>query len=78
TFPRLVYCVIMVNMAKQETVLARKRRGPAPTGINPMIGVRMPKAEIEAVDRWRAEQPDKPSRPIAIRRLVDLGLKRRR
>lgn len=43
-----------------------------------MIGVRMPKAEIEAVDRWRAEQPDKPSRPIAIRRLVDLGLKRRR
>jgi hypothetical protein len=33
---------------------------------------------LEAVDKWRAKQEDKPSRAEAIRRLVELGLKAKR
>jgi hypothetical protein len=41
----------------------------------PMVGVRMPIDEIEHVDKWREDQPDKPSRPVAIRRLVRIALR---
>jgi hypothetical protein len=30
---------------------------------------------IAAVDTWAAQQPDKPSRSKALRRLIDLGMK---
>jgi len=30
---------------------------------------------LDAVDKWRAKQEDKPSRSEAIRRLVEIGLK---
>jgi hypothetical protein len=30
---------------------------------------------LDAVDKWRAKQEDKPSRAEAIRRLVEIGLK---
>lgn len=65
-------------MTRKEKLLAKKRLGRPRTGINPTIGVRMPAKEIAAVDVWRNEQADKPSRPIAIRRLVELALKGRR
>jgi hypothetical protein len=32
---------------------------------------------LKAVDKWRAKQEDKPSRAEAIRRLVEIGLKKR-
>jgi hypothetical protein len=32
-------------------------------------------AEIEPIDQWIAKQKPEPSRPEAIRRLVELGLK---
>jgi hypothetical protein len=42
----------------------------------PQIGLRLPPAELAAVDFWIAKQPQpKPSRPVAIRRLVEIGLK---
>jgi hypothetical protein len=42
----------------------------------PQIGLRLPPPELAAVDAWIATQPKpKPSRPVAIRRLVELGLK---
>jgi hypothetical protein len=38
--------------------------------------VRVPPAELEPIDAWIKAQPKpKPSRPAAIRRLVELGLK---
>jgi hypothetical protein len=41
----------------------------------PQIGLRLPPPELAAVDAWIKEQPKpKPSRPVAIRRLVELGL----
>jgi hypothetical protein len=42
----------------------------------PQIGLRLPPSELASVDAWIKEQPKpKPSRPVAIRRLVELGLK---
>jgi hypothetical protein len=50
-----------------------KQRRPS-AGANPAIGVRMPPDELDAVDDWRRGQPDLPSRPEAIRRLVSRAL----
>ena len=67
----------MVFMTKQ-TVLAKKRRGPAPTGIGEQIVVRMQPKPLAALEAWMAKQPDNPTRAEAIRRLVELGLKAKR
>jgi hypothetical protein len=61
-------------MAK-KTVLAKKRRGPPPTGKGVQIVVRMQPAPLSALDAWKAKQKDDPTRAEAIRRLVELGLK---
>jgi hypothetical protein len=54
---------------------SRKKRGRPKTGIGKPIGLRL-YPELEArLDRWIKEQPaPKPSRPEAIRRLVERGL----
>jgi len=57
-----------------DDVQSQKRRGRPPTGTNPAIGVRMPESELARLDRWRATQPNLPTRPEAIRRLIELGL----
>jgi hypothetical protein len=62
-------------MAKQ-TVQPRKRRGPPPTGKGEPVQVRLQPDQMAALDGWTAGQPDpKPTRPEAIRRLLELGLK---
>ena len=38
------------------------------------VTVRMERIQIEAVDDWRRGEKDLPSRPEAVRRLIDLGL----
>jgi hypothetical protein len=54
----------------------KKSRGrPKTTGIGTQIGMRWHMAILEAIDEWRRLQPDLPSRPEAIRRLVEQGLK---
>jgi hypothetical protein len=63
----------MVFMAK-KTVLAKKKRGPDPTGIGVQVVVRMQPNPLSALDRWAAKQSDQPTRAEAIRRLVELGL----
>ena len=75
TFLPARYCVIMIFMAKQETVTTKKRRGPAPTGRGHLIGLRWHEPDLERIDTWRKQQDDLPSRSEAIRRLVELGLK---
>jgi len=52
----------------QETVTPKKRRGPAPTGKGVPVLVRLSPAQLAELDAWRAAQPDKPSRPEALRR----------
>jgi hypothetical protein len=57
-------------------LLSKKKRGrgrPA-TGFDPMVGLRMPLEERQAVEAWAAKQPEKLSLSRAIRRLVQLGL----
>jgi hypothetical protein len=62
-------------MAKQ-TVLAKKRRGPAPTGKGTQVVVRLQPDPLAALDVWVAKQK-KPglTRAEAIRRLIEAGLR---
>jgi len=45
-----------------------RRRGRPATGRDPMIGLRLPKAEIASLDKWANAQGC--SRSEAIRRLI--------
>lgn len=61
----------MVFMDSQETVPARKKRGPKPTGKGTQIGVRLHPPMLAALDAFIDEQPEpKPTRPEAIRVLL--------
>ncbi|WP_374389313.1 hypothetical protein [Sandaracinobacter sp.] len=58
-------------MSSQDTVITKKRKGPAPTGKGILIGLRLQPDQLAALDAWIAAQPDpKPSRPEAVRRLL--------
>lgn len=55
-----------------------QKRGPGRPytgGRKPPHLVRMDDALTATIDDWRKMQDDQPSRPEAIRRLVELGLK---
>jgi hypothetical protein len=52
----------------------RKKRGRPATGVDPLVGVRMPPEERKAVEAWIAEQTDELSLSKAIRRLIQVGL----
>jgi hypothetical protein len=64
-------------MAKSIVDTPKKRgRGRPPTGgRREGVMVRLDPSQFEALDGWSAKQKPKPSRPEAIRRLVELGLK---
>jgi hypothetical protein len=63
-------------MAKSITVNANKRGRPVTTGTGTIVGVRMLDAPLAALDAWISKQKETDlSRPEAIRRLVELGLK---
>ena len=40
----------------------------------PLIGVRLPPDELAAIDGWIDKQKETLSRPVAIRRLVEMAL----
>lgn len=67
------YCDNTVPMRRQ-TVITKKRKGPLPTGKGTLVGVRLQPKALSAVDSWAASQDDKPSRPEAIRRLLEQAL----
>jgi hypothetical protein len=52
----------------------RKKMGRPATGHDPQFAFRIPLATIAAIEAWAKQQPDKPSRSEALRRLVDIGL----
>jgi hypothetical protein len=60
-------------MAKQ-TVITKKRRGPAPTGKGTLIGVRLQPSHLEALDAWIAKQEKPYTRPQAIRGMIETML----
>jgi 2-iminoacetate synthase ThiH len=51
-----------------------KKIGRSATGHAPQFAFRIPVETIAAIEAWAAQQPDKPSRSEALRRLVDIGL----
>ena len=57
---------------------APKKRGRPATGKSPAVVVRFPPALIATIDTWAGKAGDVVTRSEAIRRLVELGLKRRR
>jgi hypothetical protein len=62
-------------MARQSVLSqSRKKPGPPATGKGTLIGVRLQPNDLAKVDSWAARQDDKPSRPEAIRRLLDQAL----
>jgi hypothetical protein len=60
------------------TRMARKKPGPPATGKGELIGVRIQPDQMKKLDEWISDQDDRPSRPEAIRRLVDQALKGKR
>jgi hypothetical protein len=65
-------------MGKSIRDIPKKRRGrPSTGGRRGGVMVRLAEDQFDELDRWIAKQDDQPSRPEAIRRLVDLGLKKK-
>ncbi|HZR88393.1 MAG TPA: hypothetical protein VFB02_16415 [Bradyrhizobium sp.] len=63
-------------MSKSIRDIPKKGRGRPPTGgRREGVLVRFEADQFKALDTWIAKQVDPPSRPEAIRRLVELGLK---
>ena len=60
----------MVNAAGQQTLASRKRRGPAPTGKGTPVTVRLQPDQLAALDAWIAQQGPAPTRPEAIRLIL--------
>ena len=61
-------------MARRSVTGRKKKRAAPPSGKGTLIGLRLAPATLARVDRWAASQQDDPSRPEAVRRLVELGL----
>ena len=60
---------------KKQTVIPGKRRAPAATGQGEPVVLRMKPPQLKALDDWISKQkPPFPSRPAAVRRLVDIAL----
>jgi hypothetical protein len=62
-------------MAKSIDVIRKKRgRGRPATGTDPLIALRMPSEERQAVEAWAAKQAEKLTLSKAIRRLLQFAL----
>jgi hypothetical protein len=64
-------------MAKSISVIQKRKRGrPVTTGRGTLIGVRLLDQPLSTIDAWilKQKEPDL-TRPEAIRRLVEIGLK---
>jgi hypothetical protein len=61
----------ITGMARRSVVPQKKKRGAPGKG---ELALRLAPGLLARVDRWAASQKDAPSRPEAIRRLVELGL----
>jgi hypothetical protein len=55
-------------------MMAKKSNKIRPQEDGSAVYVRLAMAHLTALDEWRLQQPDLPSRAEAIRRLMELGL----
>jgi hypothetical protein len=69
------FLVSQVWMKRQSVITRKKKkRGPAPTGKGELLGVRIHPPQLAALDNWISRQADSPSRPEAIRRILEQTL----
>ena len=61
-------------MVKSIRVIKKSRGRPKSTGTGTLIGVRLQDDALAKLDVWANEQ-NMPSRPEAVRQLIDLGLR---
>jgi hypothetical protein len=54
---------------------AKKSKRGRPSLDTEAVNVRLERSRLTLLDEWRRQQTDLPSRPEAIRRLIELGLK---
>jgi hypothetical protein len=72
--PARLLCAQIILMSIDEH---KKDSRGRPKVDSEMVRARFERQTLNRVDQWRAEQPDpKPSRPEAVRRLVDKALLR--
>jgi hypothetical protein len=67
--------MVTVIMAKSVHVTKKSRGRPKTTGIGVQIGMRWQDPDLEMIDDWIGRQKEPYTRPEAIRRLVEFGLK---
>jgi hypothetical protein len=58
-----------------KKMISEKKRGRPATGRGDGVLVRLHPDLMKQLDQWRARDPDLPTRPEAIRRLIQHGLK---
>jgi hypothetical protein len=61
-------------MARKSIPVVQKKRGRPATGQDPVSAIRLSLPLRTAVENWANQQPDKPSRSEAIRRLIEFAL----
>jgi hypothetical protein len=59
---------------KRSIPVKRKRIGRPPTGITPIVGLRLPPQVRAKIEQWAGQQDDKPTLSEATRRLIDAAL----
>ena len=76
TLPLALLLGYPIFMAKSIRDIPKKGRGRPPTGgRRDGVLVRLEPDQFDALDNWIAKQGEQLTRPEAIRRLVELGLK---
>lgn len=58
----------------RDNVNGRRQRA---TETGTLVGTRFQADLLDAIDNWRKQQRDLPTRPEAVRRLVELGMRKR-
>ena len=57
-----------------SSVSSAKKRTGRPSVDSEAVNVRLVRADLDRLDAWREGQTDQPSRPEAVRRLIEKGL----
>ncbi|HVI62243.1 MAG TPA: hypothetical protein VM910_06585 [Bradyrhizobium sp.] len=66
----------MMKVKRKGSMAVRTKKGRRTAGHDAVATIRLSSELRESVDAWAAKQSDKPARPEAILRLVELGLER--
>ena len=61
-----------LSVVIESPMKARPRRRATTT--DTLVGTRFQAGLLEAIDNWRREQDDLPTRPESVRRLIELGM----